>query len=255
MHASGFKFLKAAGFSALTLLAWPAALHAAPALSVGVSDMVATDWQQVVVLHQGPAGITQTISTIASSNTVWLSTWSVPATSSAFSSDDRMANIYTAQVWQPSVQGALDFLDFAIDVRGLNTVFSNGSTGSIRPVIRQGGRVFSAASTDLTVFVSSIFSPLTWHLEDTDTWIDVNANGGADFSSSGGAIEFGYRYTLQASCSSAAGCGAASLNLAVDNFRVDAFAVSNAVPEPGSLALVLCGLLGLPLVRRWSAQR
>ena len=255
MKTSGSIFLKAAAFSVLTLLTWPAALHAAPSLSVGVSDMAATDWQQVVVLHAGPATVTQAVSTtITPANTFWLNTFQVPRTTSAFSSDDRVANIYTPQFWLPSVQGAIDYLDFTIDVRGLSS-FSNGYTGSIRPVIRQGGIVFSSISTDVTVLVGPSFSPLTWHLEDTNTWVDVNQIAVPNFSALGTAIEFGYRYTVQAICSSASGCSPARADLGIDNFQVNVFAIPTAVPEPGSLALVLCGLLVLPVARRWSARR
>jgi len=237
------------------------AAHAAavPAFDIEVGSMQADDWAQTVVVHQGTGSVSFAIAGKigAVTDTHWLSSFSKPGASGIDTSQDSVANMYLVQAWNPATQGAVDRLDISLDATSFFSSFASRVGGFLRPVIEQGGTLFSVLGTDLVVLTSSSFSTLSWQLEDTADW---RAAGGSaalpDFSASGAPIHFGYRFGLGTSCSSTFGCTGASSNVGVDNLRIDVVptvtdpGTPGTVPEPPALALLGLAAAAAALSRR-----
>ena len=126
---------------------------------------------------------------------------------------------------------------------GIGPSLSSNAAGFVRPVVEQGGAVYSVANSALSLAALPQFAPLEWHFEDTDAWATIDGVNGLDFGPAGGALHFGYRWELNTSCSGANGCTALTLFAGVDTFRVDVTpvlpVVPGGVPEPATLLLLL----------------
>lgn len=229
---------------------------AATAATITVSDMQAADWTQTVLRHEGPASVGFSVQGRAGDpgNSFWLTRWELPAFARPGTSSDVVANLYRAASWNPATDGAIDRFDFALDAQRIASTFASGFAGFVRPVVEQGGVIFSVASTSLTLESLTQFSPLAWHFEDTDNWVPLSGVGRPDFSSSGGRLQFGYRFDLGAVCTGAAGCFASSTSAGIDNFSVtitpQAVTPGGTVPEPAGTGLLLVAAAAAGLARR-----
>jgi MYXO-CTERM domain-containing protein len=223
-----------------------------------VGDMLDGDWTQQVLRDTGPSSVALSASPGGGNGgSFWLHEMTRPQ--GFGDSSNVVANLFTAASWDPSTQGAVDLIEFALDARGL---FSTGIgipiSGFVRPVIEQGGIVYSVAGTSTQLNVGATWQTITRLFSDSDNWIDLAATPGVlpDFSSSGGIIHFGYRYELSLTCptfNNTAGCTAAQTRLGVDNFRVTVGTdvQAAAVPEPPVTALLAVAMLGLA----WAGRR
>lgn len=225
-----------------------------PAFDISVSDMNGADWAQTVTAHQGTGAVGFFPVTHAAdpANTFWRTQFNIGAAPAPRNSSDVVANVYLVQAWDPATQGALDRLDVVLDARGLSSGFSNGVAGFLRPVVEQGGRIFSVLASDLAVAVGSSFDSLSWQLEDTADWRAADGSAALpDFSAQGAPLHFGYRFGLQTTCTGNGTCRAVESSLGVDNFRVDVIpGAAAAVPEPALPALLLAALGAASLSRR-----
>lgn len=242
---------------ALAALASPLA-HAAIVTStiVQVGDMDAADWAQQVLRDDGPASVTLSASASGGNGgSFWLHDFTRPQGPGA--SSNAVANLFGAASWNPGTQGALAQVEFTLDARGLfSTGIGQPVTGFVRPVIEQGGVVYSVAATSTQVNVGATWQTISRLFSGSDNWVDLAGTPGAapDFSAAGGVIHFGYRFELGLSCSNTTvGCNAARTQLGVDNFRVDVGTDVrvNDVPEPPAAALLAVALLGLA----WAGRR
>ena len=217
-----------------------------------VGDMSASDWVQQLLRDTGPTSVSVSASaTGGNGGSFWLHEMTRPQ--GFGDSSNVVANLFGAASWNPATQGAVEQIGFALDARGL---FSTGIgipvTGFVRPVIEQGGIVYSVAGTSTQVNVGAAWQTISRLFSDSDNWVDLAGTPGArpDFGSSGGVIHFGYRYELGLTCptfNNTAGCTAAQTQLGVDNFRVSVGTEVAAadVPEPPVTALLGVALLGL----------
>ena len=222
-----------------------------------VGDMSASDWVQQVLRDTGPTSVSLSVAAAGGNGgSFWLHEMARPL--GFGDSSNVVANLFGAASWDPATQGAVEQISFALDVRGL---FSTGIgipvTGFVRPVIEQGGIVYSVAGTSTQVNVGAAWQTISRLFSDSDNWVDLVGTPGArpDFSTSGGVIHFGYRYELGLTCptfNNTAGCTAAQTQLGVDNFRVRVGVDVPAadVPEPPATALLGAALLGLAWARR-----
>ena len=223
-----------------------------------VSDMLAGDWAQQVLRDTGPSTVTVSLAaTGGNGGSFWLHEMLRPQ--GFGDSSNVVANLFGAASWNPATQGAVELIDFALDARGLfSTGIGTPVTGFVRPVIEQGGIVYSVAGSSMQLNVGATWQTISRLFSDSDNWIDLNATPGVkpDFSTSGGVIHFGYRYELGLTCptfNNTAGCVAAQTQLGVDNFRVSVGTdvQAGAVPEPPASALLAVALLGLA----WAGRR
>ena len=228
---------------------------------VDVGDMNAGDWTQQVLRDDGPSSMALSVSPNGGSSggtgdSFWLNELTRPL--GFGDSSNVVANLFGAASWNPATQGAVGQIEFALDARGLfSTGIGTPITGFVRPVIEQGGVVYSVAGTSTGLNVGTTWQTIHRLFSDTDNWIDVAGTAGVrpDFSTSGGTIHFGYRYELGLSCptfNNTAGCVAAQTQLGVDNFRVGVGTEAPAaVPEPPVPALLAVALMGLA----WAGRR
>jgi hypothetical protein len=179
----------------------------------------------------------------------WQHQFSVPQ-GNALSTRVREANIYTAASYDPGASGALASLTIAYDVQVVFTSFSDGSAGFLIPALSQNGRIYRQAVGAIGP-LSPNWSPRSFTSTLAADWIEQDSNAHPDFSAAGGAMQFGYLFSLGTACSSPAGCKAASSGSALDNFHVEAIAAS--VPEPATWALLMPGGLLIAWRRRFGA--
>jgi len=232
----------------------PAAIVTSTVVNTG--DMQAGDWTQQVQRDDGPASLAVSIAASGGNGgSFWLHELARPL--GPGNSSNVVANLFGAASWDPGTQGAVALIDFALDARGLfSTGIGTPITGFVRPVIEQGGVIYSVAGTSTPLNVGATWQAIQRLFSDSDNWIDLSATPGVrpDFSDSGAVIHFGYRYELSLTCSSSTvGCTAASTQLGVDNFRVavGTDVQAAAVPEPPVTALLAVALLALG----WAGRR
>lgn len=193
-----------------------------------------------------------------------------PSTSAGESNFVIVGQVAQHLVWDPATDGAIGMMEFAFDLRAIN---SSGFSGSgivgafFRPILLQDGIVYRASTS-----VFQVQSPNSGQWTPTDapasfvfaSLADWTRNGAApNLSESGSLIRFGFEAALSAGCpsTSTSGCTSASSANGVDNFFVRVTGVADqeppdpsAIPEPGTMLLLSAGLLGIVAVRRrWQA--
>lgn len=241
--------------AAAALLAGLVAAGTASATTLTVQDMQAVDWTQTVLRHQGNGSVGFSVQGRSGDpgNSFWRVQFDLPASTGPGSSSDVVANLYTGAGWNPATDGAIDRFDFSVDALVIASTFSSGTAGFLRPVVEQGGVIYSVTSSSLTLQNLPQFSPLAWHFEDTDAWTTLAGAGRPDFSAGGAPLRFGYRFDLGATCGGAAGCFATATSAGIDNFSVtitpQAATLPGTVPEPGGALLLLTTLAAAALGR------
>lgn len=221
--------------------------------------MQAGDWSQTVLRHDGDGTVGFSVQGRAGDpgNSFWLIEYALPPSTGPRTANDAVANLYGAASWNPATDGAIDRFDFSLDAQRIASTFANGFAGFVRPVVEQGGVVYSVASSSLDLASLVQFGPLAWHFEDTDNWLPITGVARPDFSSSGGRLHFGYRFDLGAICNGAAGCFATATRAGIDNFSVTitplAVTPPGTVPEPPAAWLLLTAAAAAGLARRRSS--
>lgn len=201
------------------------------------------DWSTISLRDEGPAIVTATTLNAAFRETfTWRIEYVLPASSGPTTSNNSLALIYNLQGWNPAVQGGIDRIDISMDIAGVFSSFASGATGGIRPVLSQGGQIYSVFGSGVAINRSTV-GPTTWSLHATDNWLQINSATGLDLSANGAPLLFGFRFDLGSSCSGATGCTIASTVTNVSHPRYEVFPVAAPVPEPPSWALLLAGLL------------
>lgn len=242
----------------ISTAAAPAAIVTSTVVDTG--DMQAAEWTQQVQRDDGPASVAVSLAASGGNGgSFWLHELARPL--GPGNSSNVVANLFGAASWDPATQGAVTLIDFALDARGLfSTGIGTPVTGFVRPVIEQGGVIYSVAGTSTRIDVGTAWQTIHRLFSDSDNWIDLSATPGVrpDFSDDGGVIHFGYRYELSLTCSSSTvGCNAANTRLGVDNFRVmvSTEQATSEVPEPPAGALLAVALLGLAWAGRRAGRR
>ena len=150
-----------------------------------------------------------------------------------------VGHIFTGASYDPSTQGAINFLDFTYDARYVAGQISGQAT---RGLLLQNGSYYGTVNptTHLPRSQSSFtgFSFLGLTESSWFKWTALGGAGGAtpDFSATGGVIQFGYN--------NGNGLGQATTTVvttAIDNFAVNVDS-STVVPVPAALPLLLTGL-------------
>lgn len=212
---------------------------AAQALVINETTMDVAEWARTVVTQTGPATLTifaQDFGGNPGSN--WQHQYSVPA-GNALPTRVREANIYTAASYNPAQSGALASLTISFDVQVVFTSFTDGTAGFLIPVLTQGGHVYRQAVGVIGV-LSPNWSPRSFTSTTATDWAEQDSNAHPDFSAAGGAMQFGYLFSLGTVCpNTTQGCKATAAGSALDNFHVEAIAAS--VPEPASWLLLMAG--------------
>jgi hypothetical protein len=215
-----------------------------------------SEWTQVTLRDDGPPTVVASTQDGASNEIgEWRVTLVSPQTTTSFSSVNMFASIYNVFTWRPSSDGGIERIDVSFDLGSALSGFTSGLSGFVRPVVQQGGTIFSVASTSIAV--DNGFNPAktaTWSLLNTSNWINTSLGNGLDLSASGSDIQFGFRWDLGLNCTGLSGCLGTKTVTTLDNLRFD-ITSTNAVPEPGvmSLFLMSLGLLGFIARRRQTA--
>jgi len=225
---------------------------AAQALVISEGTMEVAEWTQIIVTQSGPATLVITAPPVGGNpDSNWLHHYTVPV-GNALPTRIREANIYSAATYDPGISGALASLTINFDVQVAFTSFSDGSAGFLIPALTQGGHVYRQA-IGATSVISPNWSPRSFSSTSAADWGEQDTNLHPDFSAAGGAMQFGYLFSLGTTCPSTAGCNASASGSALDNFHVVALAAS--VPEPASGLMLLAGalLLGWRRLRQGAA--
>lgn len=150
-----------------------------------------------------------------------------------------IGHFYESASYDPAVSGALQSINISFDDAFFNYPGQGGTPPgavAIFPAIRQGGKVFDG--------FYSVTTSSAWVHQEFDN-LTASDFGGADFSSAGAPIFFGF-----VSGNGSAFGGQTTTISGVDNFSVSVTLLS--VPEPASFALLAFGLVALALPRHRS---
>lgn len=232
-------------------------VSSAPAATLTVADMDAADWTRTVLTDTGNASLATRVETRPGdpTDTFWLTEWALPAPTQPGTSSDSFAHVFQPFAWDPGVDGAVDRFDFSLEGVRLASTLASGIAGFVRPVVEQAGSLFIVLGSALSLESPLQFTTLTWQFEDTDAWTRVGGGAAPDFSATGGALRFGYRWELATTCTGAAGCRGASTSASIDNFQATVtrqqVGPPSSVPEPGMVwllvvAAVAAGCAGRP---------
>ncbi|MBI3791041.1 MAG: PEP-CTERM sorting domain-containing protein [Gemmatimonadetes bacterium] len=161
------------------------------------------------------------------------------------------ATHYSPFTWDPSTQGALTTITVGWDARWTGGSFFGDTRIGTGFILRQSGHTYiglgpGASFGEVATSSWSHFSAVLTQ----SMWCDYNGfscNGTLpDFSTTGGVMAFGLETSNYCP-----GCGK-TLSGELDNFSVDLQYTPpvTAAPEPASIALVACGLVGVGFVGR-----
>jgi hypothetical protein len=231
----------ALGIASLCLTAMMQAANAQPTV-IDIPLPRQADWSTISLRDEGPATVTATTLNAAFREAfIWRIEFIVPASSEPGTNNNSLALIYNLQGWDPATQGGIDRIDISMDIAGAFSSFASGHTGAIRPVLSQGGQIYSVLGSAIAINRSTV-GPTTWSLHATDNWLQINSATGLDLSANGAPLLFGFRFDLGTSCGGAAGCSSAATVTNVSNPRYEIHPVAAAVPEPASGAMLLAGV-------------
>jgi hypothetical protein len=235
--------------AAAVLLSAPLRAHA---LAVGQGEFNPADWSQITQLQNGVGSVVFSVQDDADGNpgSHWQHVYTRPRTFGTDTSQARVANINRLFVYDPGTAGALDSIDFSIDLRGVSNSFAFATTGFFRPVILQDDRIYGVTGSFRSADLGQ-WNSFAWSFDAASDWQPATGSGGPDFSSAGSRLSFGYQFSLSTSCSGSAGCFGGTAVSALDNFELTLHPAAVPVPEPQTHALVLAGLG----VLAWSRRR
>lgn len=250
------------GKSSLQMLCAATVLAIAPqvqALVVTQGDMNPANWMQATATVSGSNATLNFAAPSAggSPSSYWENRFTVAELNSGLN-QIRKFNIFNAAAYDPATQGALASLVFSYDTRVVSSIFS--TAGFLIPGIEQNGHFFRRilGATEVT---SSDWQTRTFAAALESEWFELGTNFQPDFSENGSTIHFGYSVTFGTQCPTGFVCTGGSIVSGLDNFRVEALGAGlpggNNVPEPGSLALALLGLLAMrsQVARRFYGSR
>ncbi len=247
MHSTSPFLRRRLAYVTLSLSAAASAPLAAQTVSYAQGTFNAADWDQVAPTQTGAFSLSLGV---GGGGNFWFITQSAPAGNATGAVQSVLINrLFT---YNPATNGALSVINFSFDLLGVSTVnFGGAGFGFFRPVIRQGGVIFSVANTNAAPTLG-VNSTRTFAHRATDNWI-ARSPGDLripDFSATGGVIDFGWRFDGGGNCASG-NCIAPSTTTNLDNFSVEVVpTVQSTVPEPSTYALMAFGLIGLLAVAR-----
>ncbi|WP_173126807.1 hypothetical protein [Pseudaquabacterium terrae] len=207
-----------------------------------VADMQAAQWAQQVLRDTGNAAVGFSAPAAGGNGgSFWLTDFARPA--GPGNTSDVIANVFAGAAWNPATQGAVETIRFSFDARGLlSTGISSAVSGFVRPVIEQGGVIYSVLNTSTRIDLGSQWLTIDQLFSDESAWVDLGGTLAPDFSATGAPLHFGYRYDLGLTCN-AGSCTAAHTQLGVDNFAVRVGTdVIAQVNEPAPWALLAMSL-------------
>lgn len=166
--------------------------------------------------------------------------------------------------WDPTVDGAVELMEFSFDLRAIESGGFSTSLGIVgaffRPILLQNGIIYRASTSISSLQPPSSGSwtvnPLIFTFDSLADWTRDGAS--PNLSATGGVLRFGFEAGLLGSCASTAtgNCGSSFSTSALDNFFVRVTSASTqeppdptAIPEPSTVLLLSAGL-GLLLFRR-----
>jgi hypothetical protein len=144
------------------------------------------------------------------------------------------------QTYDPSATGGILELDIFLDA----IQFGGGSSGSVTPILLQGGTEFIANPNFNRRFFSQSWSTLSWLELDSSDFVEfTNFSSNPDFSSSGDLIQFGFVFGVSTQLDNAV-----LRNVGFDNFLID-LREPPPIPLPASAWLFASAVGGLGAFR------
>lgn len=141
-----------------------------------------------------------------------------------------VAHMFVPATWNPSIQGAINSLDWSYDITATDTGKGTSASPEFASLLLQNG-IYYLATTSITGTLSTLWMPWNQSGLTADYFVPILAGGSLgyshpDFSAAGGLIKFGFISIADFSTSSGG----------IDNWQV----VVNFTdaPEPSSMWLV-----------------
>jgi len=216
------------------------------------TDFALSEWEQVVLENSTGLGISPSAPSSGGNIGSYLQLDVASfETSGQQQRAVQAAYINSGLIYNPGTSGAISSLNFGFDVRRF-VGLSNGSGGSVAPLLRQGGEIF-VFSGSLTNFSQNNWTPLGFDLAASNSWRTLSSAAvNPNFSVTGGVMEFGFRYSTGGLCSANVGqsCTSTQFQVGLDNYTVTITPASTTVPEPSTVALLAVGLAGIVTVSR-----